>query len=228
MAKRHNLDNNIRAQARAYHSRKHGKIGVGGCGPNGCGVDYPASYDLNFLGCYYQIVPQAALAVAGQTAFTLTFNPVDMYFAAYAVSAVIRDTTDPSLPRVANFGSVSIDGCRMEGVNTATLTAASTQFWTSEKWDPTARSGCACPVRWGCFTNSALGRPLVIQGFNPHPAGISINVIVEVYGKGGSALPDWCENDDPGTWRMPVPVPTPGGGGRLVSNPRGGSGVPIP
>lgn len=226
MAKRHNnLDNVMRAQAAASKNRRRG-VGVGGaCGPAGCGVDYPASYDLNFLGCYYSIVPQAALAVAGQTAFTLTFNPVDMFFCAYAVSAVIRDTTDPSLPRVANFGSVSIDGCRMEGVNTAPLTAASTVMWSSEKWDPTARDGCACPVRWGCFSNAALGRPLVIQGFNPHPAGISINVIVEVYGKGLSCLPEWCQQDDPGTWRTPVPTPAVA---NYVANGRRGGGSAIP
>lgn len=224
MRRDQNLDHIFRAQARAMKNRRSEAIGVGGCGPAGCGVDYPAQFDLNFLGCYYQVVPQAALSVAGQSAFTLTFNPVDMYFTAYAVSAVVRDSTDPSLPRVANFGSVSIDGCRMEGVNTAPLVAGSTQFWSSEKWDPHARSGCACPVRWGTFTSNALGRPLVIQGFNPHPAGISINVIVEVYGRSSNCAPDWCDQSDPATWRTPIPTPVP-----PMRAPAGrGSAVPVP
>jgi hypothetical protein len=176
-------------------------VGIGACGTGDCGVDYPSNYDIQFLGCYYNVLPQAVLSVAANTAFSLVFNPVDPFFTPFAVSAVVRDSTAKDIRRPANFGSVTIDGCRYEGVNTSPLTATSTQFWTSEKWDPTARDGCACPVRWGLFTNQANGYPLTIGGFNPN--AVPIDVIVEIYGKSERCSPSWCTNmSDPSTWRL--------------------------
>jgi hypothetical protein len=206
----------VRAAARAK-TEQHDQCGIGACGPAGCSLQPDEIYDLDYLGCYYTMLPQAALNVAAGTAFTLTFNSVDPFFDPRAISVVVRDFGDKGLERSANFGSVTIDGCRYEGTNVAPLTATSTQFWTSEKWNPRARNGCACPVCWGLFTNSANGYPLVIQGFNPN--AFPIDVIAEVYGESLRCAPDWCDEKDSQTFRRKR-IPRGPGGGAPSSNTR--------
>lgn len=201
----------------AARQEKHEHVGIGACGPGGCELGDMDVLDLNYLACYYTVLPQAALNVAAGTAFTLTFNSVDPFFDPRAISMVVRDVGDKGLPRVCNVGSVTIDGCRYEGTNVNPLTATSTQFWTSEKWDPSNRNGCACPVCWGLFTNSANGYPLVINGFNPN--AFPIDVIAEVYGESLRCAPSWCDEKDSQTFRRKRIAR--GGGGAPSSNTSG-------
>jgi hypothetical protein len=162
------------------------------------------------------------IGLAGQAAGTITFNPTDMFFQVFAVSAIVRDTTDPSLPREADVAAVTVDGCRLLGTNTAPWTAVNTQVFSAQIWNPDGRDGCACPVNWGCISNSSNGRQLTIQVGNPHPVGIFIDILMVVYGRGISMLPAGCDPGNPGTWRNPTPTPTPG----FSSTPGGGSTNP--
>lgn len=199
-------------------------------GTGDCGVDFstaPESYDMRYLDCYFDIDGQSNFAVAGQTPFSLTFNPTEQWFCPVAVSADVFDAADPNLERELFITSVGIDGCRQEGINTPTPTAATTQGWWTSKWKPRNRDGCACPVCWAPYTNTGTGaRVLTVSGFSRYPAGISAQITINVYGRGMSCIPDGCGGKDP--HRKPGPKPLPGGNGSFRAPPPGrGSAPPL-
>lgn len=197
--------------------QKNTGIGVGGgkCGtPMKLGQRYtdPRCYDMNYLNCCHEIVAESSLSVAGQSAFTIQVEPENSpYFRPCAVAAMVTDSVDPGLKRVARFTSVSIQNCPQENIDDPAPTAATTQFWLSTQWDPEARDGCACPISWGTFSNRSNSYPLRVVGFNPHPIGISIDVTILVYGD--ECGPPCCKpGHDKGHNRpeMPPPRPVPG------------------
>lgn len=217
MFRHQDLDFAIGEQRRIVSAR----AGVGG----DCGCDFaqPGSYDINHLDQFFDIDAQANFSIAGQAAATITMNPVDQWFVPVAVSMTVTDATDRGLARAAYVTAVQIDGCRQEGVNTPAPTAATTQVIPSQKWDPLARNGCACPVNWAPYTNQGTGAKLLqIAVFNPNPVGITIAVVINVYGRGFTCMPSWLEGSrDP--HRKPVP-PAP----RVPVPPVGTPGTPRP
>lgn len=176
-----NLDTIIREQARRSRAAR-AAFGAGGCSVPKTAT-HPECFDVEHVRCYYEIAASAVLATAAQAAFTVQVQPDNCpFFDPRAVSASVVDGVDPGLPRVARFTDVNIQGCPQEAIRTAAPVAGTTQFWMSFKWDPRERNGCACPVPWGIFSNLANSYPLNIVGFNPHPAGITETVSIEVYG----------------------------------------------
>lgn len=204
-------------------------------GTGACAVELdtaPESYDLRYLDCYFDIDGQSNFSVAGQTAFSLTFNPTDQWFCPVAVSADVFDATDPNLERELFITGVGIDGCRQEGINTPTPTTATTQGWWTSKWKPRNRDGCACPVCWAPYSNTGTGsRILTVSGFSRYPAGITSQITINTYGRGMSMMPDVCRDvKDPVKPRprsLPDPVPPVVRGG-FVATPGGrSSAVPV-
>lgn len=176
-----NIDNIYREQARRARTRK-ARFGAGACSVPKTAT-HPECFDVEHVRCYYEIAASAVLANVGQTAFTIQVQPDNCpFFDPRAVSMSVVDAVDPGLPRVLRLTDVNIQGCPQEAIRTATPTAATTQFWMSFKWDPRERNGCACPVPWGVFSNLANSYPLNVNGFNPHPAGITVTASAEVYG----------------------------------------------
>lgn len=172
----------IRAQARASRARHHAAsmIGAGGCNLPKVAMD-PDCYDVEHLRCYYEIVANSALAVAATTAFTIQLQPDNCpFFDPRAVSAVATDSVDFGLVRLVRFTDVNIQGCPQEAIRNAAPLVGTTSFWTSRKWDPATRNGCACPVSWGVFSNAANSFPLNVVGFNQNP--LATTITIEVYG----------------------------------------------
>jgi hypothetical protein len=175
------IDRIYREQARRSRASK-GRFGAGACSTPKTSYD-PRCFDVEHLACHYQIAANAVLANVGQTIFTVQIEPTNCpVFDPRAVSASMVDAVDPGLPRNMRWTDVSIQDCPQEAIRGKAPTAATTAFWQNFKWDPRERSGCACPVPWGKFTNNANSFPLTLTGFNPHPAGITVTGSVEVYG----------------------------------------------
>lgn len=176
-----NLDTIMREQARRSRAAR-AAFGAGGCSVPKTAV-HPECFDVEHVRCYYEIAASAVLANVGQTAWTIQVQPDNCpFFDPRAISFEPVDAIDPGLPRVLRIMNVDIQGCPQEAIRTAAPVAGTTQFFTSTKWDPRERNGCACPVPWGIFSNLANSFPLNIGGFNPHPAGITVSASAAVYG----------------------------------------------
>jgi hypothetical protein len=204
-------------------------IGTGAdCVGGECDLDVPESYDINHLDCYFDIDGQSVTA-AGQTAFTLTFDPnATPWIRPVAVSATVVDSTDPQLDQRVWFTAVGVHGCFQENINEVTPTAATTRMWPNDKWDPRNRNGCACPVCWDPYSNSANTRQLQIIGFNPNPPGTTSRILVNPYGRACGEIPANCRPGRLNGVRNPKRVPTAGGSLRTPSGGGGrGSAIPV-
>jgi hypothetical protein len=191
-----------------------------------CNLDVPESYDLEYLDCYFDIDGQSVLA-AGQTAFTVTFDPnATPWVIPVAVSSTVIDSVDPQLDQMAFLTGVGVHGCFQENINETTPTAATTRMWPSSKWDPRNRAGCACPICWDIYSNAANTRLLQIFGFNPNPAGTTERIILNVYGAACGGPPADCTGGAKKPRKKRVP-PLVGGSGNLVGNGGRGSAVPL-
>lgn len=217
-----------RATARAQGLRHitHRRDSDLGAGVGSCPTSYESiqvsadQCDLASLDRYYSMDAQSLFAVVGQAApVALTMNPLDTYFCPVAVAVVVTDATDPGLPRNARIFGVDVRGCPQLDFRTATPTvAATTQFIPSQVWDPAARSGCACPVNWGCYSNQGQGSDtLSVTVGSDHPAGINLDFTILVWGVGFRCCPPWLDeaNFEQRQKRPPIP------GARTPSQPAG-------
>lgn len=169
------------------------KVAVGDC-PVGCDYLQPERWDLDYLDLYFDLDAQSVLTTAGNAPFAVTMAPVDPWFVPVAIAVTVNDATDMDLDRRAFFTALTVDGCRQLDINTTVPTMATTQLIPSDKWDPRARNGCACPIVMAPYTNTGIGSALaVLAGINRNPVGINIMVSVNFYGKKYSCCPKWLE-----------------------------------
>lgn len=179
--------------AREQSEQHEDVAGIGAaCGIVGTGAMARPTCDntsLDYLDRYFATTAASARNVAGGANGTVTFDPLDQVFCPVAVAVVAFDANDPSLPRTGFILNVDIRGCKMLDFQNATETAAGATAWIpTQAWDPFARSGCACPVNWGCFTNvGTRSAILTITVANPHTTATSY--IFTVYGVGYTCCP---------------------------------------
>lgn len=202
-------------------------IGTGAaCVGAECDLMVPESFSLEYLGCYFDIDAQQ-VTVAGGASATITMNPTTFsFFSPVAIALSVKDNVDPQLNQNIDVTAVNIRGCALEGFNDGAPTAATTQAIDSELWNPLARSGCACPVCWDCYSNAANSRQLTITVFNRNPAGTTARAKVAIYGRGILMLPADCANPRKPPFRR-VP-PLTGGSGTLVGVGQNGRGSAVP
>ncbi len=225
------LRDQIRVQARHNHDEHEGAA-IGACA---IGDTYESilppggDYSLSFLDKFYTPDTMSTFAVAGQTIATLTMNPTDMMMCPVAVALVGVDGTDPSLPRVGRVYGVDIRGCQqLPFTNTTETVAAALQFVPTQFWDPAQRSGCACPINWGCYSSQGVNNArMTIRIGNPHPAGTTATYTIVVYARAFTCCPGFTDEGSFYTPRqrdkiaMPVPVNPPAPAGRIAAFARG-------
>lgn len=211
----------VREQARI---RKIG-VGIGACGLGACSNDGEAptcdSYDLASLDRDFAVTSMSTRALAGQNTATITMNPLDNFFCPVAISMVVSDSTDPGLARRGWVLDARIRGClQFDWENATNTVAAATNWIDSSQWDPSQRSGCACPVNMGCFTNQGSRQALLTFTIgNPHPVGINIDVIIYMWGVGYNCCPGFITGGEremikPRTPGQPAKAPVPAPAGR--------------
>lgn len=201
-------------------------IGTGApCVGAECDLNIPETYSLEYLGCYFDL-DAMQVTVVGQAAATITMNPQTFsFFSPVAIAVSVVDNGDPQLKQVVDITSVAIRGCFLEAFADTAPTTATTQAIISSMWDPEARSGCACPVCWDCYSNASNSRQLNMTVFNRNPVGTTARVYAAIYGRGILMLPADCGNP-----RKPSPrrVPPIGGSGSFTNGGGGrGSAVPL-
>lgn len=204
------------------------RVSIGDSCKSGCDFLQPERWEVEYLDLYYDIDAQSVLTTAGNAAFAVTMAPVNPWFVPVAIAVTVNDATDMDLDRRAFFTALTVDGCRQLDINNATPTMATTQLIPSDKWDPRARNGCACPIVMAPYTNTGIGSALaVLSGINRNPVGISIMVTVNFYGKMYSSCPKWLEEVDdkhkrPSKPSCPIPpAPPAAGNGTFTSGGRG-------
>jgi hypothetical protein len=192
--------------------------GAASCPSGDCDTDVPELFGLDYLNCYFDLDGQS-ITLAGQTGADVIFNPDQPFITPVAVSATVVDSTDPQLDQRAWFTAVAIKGCQQENIHQPSPTAATTQFWPSDVWDPRNRAGCACMICWDLYSNTANTRTLRISVFNPNPVGTTERIVVNVHGRPCGGVPADCAVRKPPYKRVPLAY-----GGKMVGNVPGGNG----
>ncbi len=169
-----------RSRANASHIITAAAIGAGcSFSPGDVATAPPIcpDFSMDYLCANYAASVQSFISLAGGATTTITFNPLDSVFCPVAVSARVTDAADRTLVRTALVFDVNIRKCsQVEWSNPAdTVAGATSWFDMLAEWDPTNKSSCkACPVDWGCFTNTGQGSALLTMIIgNPHPAPVT-------------------------------------------------------
>lgn len=186
----------IRNAARHARDREHAQHDVAGvgaaCGINGANMSTRPSCDstdLDYLERYFATTVASTRNLAGGATALITFDPLDQYFCPVAIAASVSSTADPTLPRVAWFLDANIRKCTQFDFTNAVETAAGATAWiASSEWDPFARSGCACRINWGCFTNVGT-RSAILTVLTANPTASPIDVKLTIYGVGYTCCP---------------------------------------
>lgn len=183
------------------HARHRELAAVGACMDGSCDAakSRPVcdSYNINDLDKNYQQIVVVARALAGQQVTTVTFNMLDQYACPLAISGIARDSSDGQTQRPFMLIQARIRGCVQQPYETPETVQTATAFIDSAELDPTGRSGCACPVNWGCFTNQATGSAnlQVVLG-NPAPSAIPITVKLTLWAVTYSCCPGFTTMRD--------------------------------
>lgn len=183
------------------------KVAVGDCSAAGCDYMQPERWDMDYLDLYFDMDSQSVLTTAGNAPFTVTMNGTAQWFVPVAISITVNDATDMDLDRRVFLSALTVDGCRQWNINVTAPTMATTTLIPSDKFDPRARGGCACPLVMAPYTNVATGTANgVLAGINRNPVGINTMITVTLYGKEYNCCPKWYEDvRDPGK-RPPNPT----------------------
>lgn len=212
---------------RARQSRAHGGHIITAAAVGACGLDGTVAmqaplcpdFSLDYL-CANYSMSVASATIAGLATTTITFNPLDSVFCPIAINSRALDSVDNTLVRTTRVFDVNIRKCtQMEWNNPADTVAGATSWIdTLSEWDATAKNSCkACPVDWGCFTNTGQGSALLtmIVG-NPHPAPVVVKFTL--FGIPYSCCPAFYGKDrlDQGL-RRPVSPPAPIGSAKRAS-----------
>jgi hypothetical protein len=105
-----------------------------------------------------------------------------------------------------------------EWQNPTDTVAGAVGFVHSDEIDPRLRSGCACRVNYGCFSNVAGSQAqlqLVIG--NPAPAAVTTTGVITLYGQAYSCCPGWTTVRD---FNKPRDSGTPTGSVQPLGNAR--------
>ncbi len=190
--------------------------GIGGsCGLDGARVtSRPScdSYELSYLDKNFTTTSASARNIAAGANALITFDPLDQVFWGVAISMFVSQTANATTPSVAWVLDANIRKCTQMDFTNAVETAAGATSWIpSVQWDPTARSGCACPINWGAFTNSA-GRSAVLTVLVTNPTSTPIDVIIMIHGLGFVCCPGFISGGEqnmhlPGGRTGPEPTP---------------------
>ena len=194
-------------RARASRKANAGSIITAAAVGAGCGIQpgngaaMPGacqSYDLDYLCNNYQTTTVVFRALAGQAVTSVPVNPLDGFFCPVAISAEAWDSVDGATPREFWLMQASIRGCfQYNWQNTTNTVAGAVGFQHSRELDPFARSGCACPINWGCFTNTAMSSAqLTLDIGNPQPVGITVTGKITLFGIAYSCCPTWANGTE--------------------------------
>lgn len=212
----------IRDHARAA-TEQHDAAGVGACMVDGtaCGTSAPrcTNFDLNYLDSNYTQTTVVFRALAGQAVTTVTVNPLDSFFCPVAIAGVGFDAVDGTTARPFWIIQASIRGClQYEWQNPTDTVAGAVGFVHSDEIDPKFRSACACPVNYGCFTNTAMSSyqlQLVIG--NPAAPGITTTGKVTLWGIPYTCCPAWTNMQNMSKPRDITPTAPPAPAGRAAA-----------
>lgn len=215
----------VRNLAKLARDARDNDFAIGACSVDGssCGPvphscpDYSTEY---LTKNYAQSVVTGI--VDGQGTVTVTANPLDSIFCPVAMSAVGRDTVNPDTPRAFRIYQATIRGCfQYDWQNLGDNFAQATAWVDSAELDPFARSGCACPVNFGCFTNIGMSSAqLQFVVGSAQPPGIGTQFKITLFGIPYSCCPAWTnikDMVDPSKRPQTIPV----GAGQPLGNARG-------
>lgn len=179
------------------------RAAIGACMDGTCDAartaPYATSLLCNDLDRDFQKTVVIVRALAGQAVATATFNPIDQFFCPVAISMIGRDSTDGITPMPGLIIQASIRGCFQYEWQNPTDTVAGAVGWVdSAALDPTNKSGCACRVNYGCFSNTGNGQAnLQLIVGNPRPAGATTTTFtIELWGTAYSCCPGWTNVRD--------------------------------
>lgn len=186
------IKKSLEREAQRARGRKASLAGcLGGPGGSGSGVTcatgevYDGSMKMGDL-CAFNRIPTAFHDIAGQTSQTIQVEPQNSpWVCPLGIAVKVRDSNDPNVDRAGSvlITSVSVQRCPQLDFDNPDPDATTRQYIVAREWDPDARDGCACRVDWDCFSNLANSYPLRIVVWNDNPAGITVDVSVDIIGE---------------------------------------------
>ncbi len=128
------------------------------------------------------VAERASFEIEGRDVVDVVMRAIDPWFVPVAVALYVRAADDSALMRRAHVLCIDIGGVNQFCFGEPDATIDADQFMVSEQWDPFMRSGQACPVQLAAFSNDEGGRRLTLRVGNPHPKGMPISGVIEIWG----------------------------------------------
>lgn len=150
------------------------------CGKFGGSVDMDSCFRKG-RPCDWARVPVVTFNTLAATAFVLNIQPINkIWFEPIAASNIVTENGNPNANARVRYTGFQIAGVTQEPFGPVAGAAATAAALWSDHYLPNQNTNNPQPVIWGIFGQTALGKQLVIDGFNP--GGVAVDVEFVTYG----------------------------------------------
>ena len=147
------------------------------CGKFGGSVDMQSCFRKGRL-CDWARVPVVTFNTAAATAFVLNIQPINkIWFEPIAASNIVTENGVPNALARVRYTGFQIAGVTQEPFGPVVGAAATAAALWSDHYLPNQNDNNPQPVIWGIFGQTALGKQLVINGFNPGAVAVDVEFV---------------------------------------------------